>query len=182
MPSLPKALQFLLSVSGALLLSATTNALPLQVSREVNSSGRLEANGLESNRSVSLAEPPMLAQAGTGARKRFGQKKGAKGNGAHGTGGLQPLGNGIVYDSTQNVYWLADGNLAADAQVREMLGATKLKINSDGSMDYTTALEWVQTRLARLAQPAPAARWETFTKSDWGGLSRTAWCPTSRPR
>jgi hypothetical protein len=49
----------------------------------------------------------------------------------------------LVYDSNQNVYWLADANLAGDPQVRKMLGATGLKINADGTMDYPTALQWV---------------------------------------
>jgi hypothetical protein len=59
--------------------------------------------------------------------------------------GLTLAGNGkLVYDSNLNVYWLADANLAGDPQARTMLGATKLKINADGTMDYQTALQWVQ--------------------------------------
>ncbi len=60
-------------------------------------------------------------------------------------GGLQTKSAGIVYDATQNLYWLADANLAGDIQIRkEILGGTKLAINDDGSMDYKTALSWVQ--------------------------------------
>jgi hypothetical protein len=57
--------------------------------------------------------------------------------------GLEPMNNGqIVYDKTQNIYWLADANLAGDQKQRQLL-APKLNINPDGSMDYQTALDWV---------------------------------------
>ena len=56
---------------------------------------------------------------------------------------LQPMNNDqIVFDNNQNIYWLADANLAADPKMRQLL-APKLKINPDGSMDYQTALDWV---------------------------------------
>ena len=56
---------------------------------------------------------------------------------------LQPMNNDqIVFDNNQNIYWLADANLAADPKMRQLLGP-KLKINPDGSMDYQTALDWV---------------------------------------
>jgi len=38
---------------------------------------------------------------------------------------------------------MENANLAGDATVRKMLGADKLNINSDGTMDYQTALQWV---------------------------------------
>lgn len=53
------------------------------------------------------------------------------------------MGDGTVYDANLSVYWLADANLAGDAQIRKMLGADKLNINSDGTMDYQTALQLV---------------------------------------
>lgn len=58
--------------------------------------------------------------------------------------GLQTMKNGqIVYDKNQNIYWLADANLAGDPKMRQLL-APKLKINPDGTMDYQTALDWVE--------------------------------------
>lgn len=65
------------------------------------------------------------------------------GTGPSGSSGLEPMGNGTVYDASLGVFWLADANLAGDARVRKMLGADKLNINSDGTMDYQTALQWV---------------------------------------
>lgn len=49
----------------------------------------------------------------------------------------------VVYDVHQNVYWLADGNLAGHAAVRTQLGAGGLPINPNGTMDYATAQAWV---------------------------------------
>ena len=58
------------------------------------------------------------------------------------THGLTPVGRGqIVYDSNQGVCWLADANLAGNPVARQMLGVTG--INPDGTMDYPTALNWV---------------------------------------
>lgn len=59
------------------------------------------------------------------------------------TKGLVPQDNGTVYDTEQNVYWLADANLAGNPQIRERVGAG-LSINPDGTMDYPTALRWVE--------------------------------------
>jgi hypothetical protein len=73
--------------------------------------------------------------------RTLGQRKGA--NAPAGGGALVPQGDGTVYDAEQNVYWLADSNLAGNPEMRETLGAG-LKINPDGSMDYPTALRWVQ--------------------------------------
>jgi len=57
---------------------------------------------------------------------------------------LIPSADGLtVYDTVLKVRWLADANLAANRQMRETLGAG-LNINPDGSMDYPTALRWVQ--------------------------------------
>ena len=58
------------------------------------------------------------------------------------TFGLTPMDNGqIVYDANQQVYWLANANLAADPTIRATLGVTD--INPNGTMTYTTALQWV---------------------------------------
>jgi len=57
-----------------------------------------------------------------------------------------------VYDSNLGVCWLADANLAGDSEVRALIspfmtplnadGSTPI-INPDGTMDYETALNWV---------------------------------------
>ena len=47
----------------------------------------------------------------------------------------------IVYDPNQSVCWLANANLAANANMQSSLGVTG--INPNGSMDYRTALRWV---------------------------------------
>ena len=65
------------------------------------------------------------------------------GTAAQATRGLIPVDGGrIVYDANQHVYWLADANLAGDARTRAELGFTA-GINPDGTMDYPTALHWV---------------------------------------
>jgi hypothetical protein len=46
-----------------------------------------------------------------------------------------------IYDPNQQVYWLADGNLAGNATLRAQLGVTGM--NPNGTMDYQTALNWV---------------------------------------
>jgi Protein of unknown function (DUF1566) len=46
-----------------------------------------------------------------------------------------------VYDNLQGVTWLADANLAGDATVRAAMGVQG--INPNGTMNYTTALSWV---------------------------------------
>ncbi len=57
---------------------------------------------------------------------------------------LIPSGDGqTVYDTVLKVRWLADANLAGNPQMRETLAAG-LNVNPDGSMDYPTALRWVQ--------------------------------------
>jgi hypothetical protein len=56
----------------------------------------------------------------------------------------------IVYDSNQDLCWLADANLAGHPEVRAAItlsianpdGSTPL-INPDGTMDWQTALNWV---------------------------------------
>ncbi len=56
--------------------------------------------------------------------------------------GLTLVSDGtIVYDSNQGLCWLADANLAGDPYVRAKLGVAG--INPDGTMDYATALNWV---------------------------------------
>ena len=56
--------------------------------------------------------------------------------------GLTPTGDGFfVYDSLQNVCWLADANLAANPWIRSLMGVPG--INPDGTMDWDMAKEWV---------------------------------------
>lgn len=47
----------------------------------------------------------------------------------------------IVYDAKQGVCWLANANLAADPDMQAALGVTG--INPNGSMDFSTAQNWV---------------------------------------
>ena len=47
----------------------------------------------------------------------------------------------IVYDANQQVCWLADANLAGSATIRAEMNVAG--INPDGTMDYATALDWV---------------------------------------
>jgi hypothetical protein len=52
---------------------------------------------------------------------------------------LVPSADGqTVYDPNLNVTWLADGNLAA----KQTFGVSN--INKSGSMDYATAVRWVE--------------------------------------
>jgi len=81
-----------------------------------------------------------LPQGGKGKR---GLRQGRGANGPNVGGGLTPMGDGTVFDSNQNIYWLADANLAGNPQMRQSL-APNLKINPDGTMDYSTAWLWVQ--------------------------------------
>jgi hypothetical protein len=82
-----------------------------------------------------------LPQNGTSPRRqRSGRMR--RNNGPTGTHELTPAANGtLVYDSSLNVYWLADANLAGDPQVRDRMGVTG--INANGTMDYPTAQKWV---------------------------------------
>ncbi len=66
--------------------------------------------------------------------------------------GLTPVEFGlIVYDSNQGVCWLADANLAGHPEVRAAVplspvnpdGVSVPVINPDGTMDWQTALNWV---------------------------------------
>ena len=57
------------------------------------------------------------------------------------TFGLTLVDNGqLVYDANQQVFWLANANLAADPTIRATLGVTR--INPNGTMIYTSAVEW----------------------------------------
>lgn len=59
-----------------------------------------------------------------------------------GTQGLVPIAFGlIVYDENQGLCWLADANLAGNPVAQQLLGVTG--INPDGTMDYATAVNWV---------------------------------------
>lgn len=49
---------------------------------------------------------------------------------------------GTVYDPVLRVYWLADGNLAGDAAMRDELRVAG--VNANGTMTYVTALLWVR--------------------------------------
>ena len=56
----------------------------------------------------------------------------------------------MVYDSNMAVCWLADANLAGNPQVRALVKLSAVNpdgsapaINPDGTMDYETALNWV---------------------------------------
>lgn len=68
-----------------------------------------------------------------------------------GTKGLTPVNGGtIVYDSNQGLCWLGDANLAGHPEVHAVipLAATNPDgsipvINPDGTMDYWTAVNWV---------------------------------------
>ena len=71
--------------------------------------------------------------------------------------GLVPVAGGLVYDSNQGLCWLAAANLAGDPLARALItpflsprnpdpendGVTLPHINPDGTMDYETALNWV---------------------------------------
>jgi len=48
----------------------------------------------------------------------------------------------VVYDRIQGVCWLANANLAGDPNIVAMMGVGT--INPNGSMDYGTALNWVE--------------------------------------
>jgi hypothetical protein len=59
------------------------------------------------------------------------------------THGLTPRDWGtVVYDSNQGVCWLADANLAGNPEIQAQLGVPG--INPDGTMDWATALNFVQ--------------------------------------
>jgi hypothetical protein len=47
----------------------------------------------------------------------------------------------VVYDADQGLCWLADANLAGDPDVRAQMNVSG--INSNGTMDWETALHWV---------------------------------------
>lgn len=52
--------------------------------------------------------------------------------------GLTPVGNDLVWDPANQVYWLADANLAARSPFNVP------NINPDGSMNFSTARAWVK--------------------------------------
>jgi hypothetical protein len=73
------------------------------------------------------------------------------------TQGLIPVADGLVYDSKQGLCWLADANLAGDGEGRARItrylaptspdpendGVTLPVSNPDGTMNFETALNWV---------------------------------------
>jgi hypothetical protein len=134
----------LFSCSIVTILLITTTAPPLIAA------GPAKPNELPSASTIAASTPAaVLPQEGRRKKTGGGGKKrndnGANENNAgKGGNGLQSVENGsLVFDSTLNVYWLADANLAADLRVRSELKATSLHINPDGSMDYPTAQAWV---------------------------------------
>jgi hypothetical protein len=54
---------------------------------------------------------------------------------------VDPLSGQMIHDPNQHVYWLADANLAGNSTIRSQLGVKG--INPNGTMDYQTALKWV---------------------------------------
>ncbi len=59
--------------------------------------------------------------------------------------GLTPQPNGTVYDSNQNVTWLADANFATSAECQAILKQARLTgVAPSGIMDYPTALRFLQ--------------------------------------
>jgi hypothetical protein len=64
------------------------------------------------------------------------------------TQGLTALnvnGGQVVFDMNNQVYWLADANFAASSEGQKIQGETGITtINPNGTMDYLTALAWVQ--------------------------------------
>jgi hypothetical protein len=136
-----KASPLFLFVWGAISLSAIASAPPLQTGGP-DSSNRLKVNTEHNSYAggTPLVSSATLPQTGTMRKHPPGRTRPT--NGPIRTHGLTPAGNGkFVYDSNQNVYWLADANLAADPQVRNKLGVTG--INANGTMDYPTAKKWV---------------------------------------
>jgi hypothetical protein len=80
-----------------------------------------------------------------------GTSHGTSGSGGSGAmpehGLLSEDGGQIVYDSNQDVYWLADANLAGDPAMRAQMGVSG--INPNGTMDYATAQAWVKALNAK---------------------------------
>jgi hypothetical protein len=59
--------------------------------------------------------------------------------------GLIVQGNDTVYDTNQNVTWLADANFAASPEGQAILKAVRItSVAPSGIMDYPTALRFVQ--------------------------------------
>jgi hypothetical protein len=64
--------------------------------------------------------------------------------------GVPPLrAQDVIYDPHQNLFWLADANLAGNEQIRKMVtaqnpGIDLSGIDASGTMDYQTALNWVE--------------------------------------
>jgi hypothetical protein len=61
-------------------------------------------------------------------------------------------GGALVYDSNVGVCWLSNANLAGNPLVRALVGLSPMNpdgstpvINPDGTMDYETALNWVDS-------------------------------------
>ena len=140
-----KRLSFCLFVYGAICFVANACAAMDQMSAEHHAdfSDKLQVSAKQDSylRVTTVDSSTASTQTEPFRNRSIGQEK--AGNGPSESSGLEPMANGTVYDANLGVFWLADANLAGDAQIRNMLGADKLNINSDGTMDYQTALQWV---------------------------------------
>jgi len=113
---------------------------PLQVASQSN--GQSTSSGpILSSKPIGEIKPK--SEQGTAGQTGTTLGREKAGDGPSGSSGLEPMGDGTIYDANLGVFWLADANLAGDAQIRKMLGADRLDINPDGTMDYKTALQWV---------------------------------------
>jgi hypothetical protein len=76
--------------------------------------------------------------------------------------GLLPIGQRLVYDANQNVYWLANANAVVDPTVRAQVSFTPSNPNgldASGAMDFQTATEWIQA-LNSSNYLKPAQAWQ----------------------
>lgn len=139
-----KCLTFCLFACAAIFFAANACAAAVHTNVELQADSHgLQVNAEKNSYLSATAMDGSATQTKTRSlsNRPMGQKKEV--NGPTGSSALEPMGNGTVYDANLGVFWLVDANLAGDPQVRKMLGGDKLKINSDGTMDYQTALQWV---------------------------------------
>jgi hypothetical protein len=125
-----KALHFFLLAWGALFLSGIASTAAAQDHTQQRELGGSNPCNNSFPSFTALPEAEMLPGLNHGASAPIN------------TQGLTHTDFGtIVYDSNQGVCWLADANLAANPVIRAQLGVAG--INPDGTMDYPTALKWV---------------------------------------
>ena len=131
---------FLLAAGAICLVCIAAKALIPTDNTQANFANRLMPTaGLNSHLSPASFRSVSTLQ-GTAALSRVNQF----GSGAIQTSGLTPMDNGqIVYDANPNqqVYWLANANLAGDPTIRTQMGVAG--INPNGTMDFSTAQLWV---------------------------------------